>query len=328
MYNVEPYVERCLRSLQKQDISRDSYEIICINDGSPDNSKAVVKRLQEEYKNIILIDQENQGVSRARNNGIAKAIGKYLLFIDPDDFVDPNSFGRILKLAEQHDAHVSFLGFTFLNEDCTIRKTMYNKDHQGEVFSGPAAYKLSREDGTTDPDRMWAVLYNRKFIDQNNLHYLPDVPYLEDGELIARIMCLAERCVFDGHSFYQRTTRPGSATNSKLFHTEKAGEGFVLAAGNLRKFQLKQDLNEEQIIFLNQPIVKFVTLAIKSCMGKNCFSRIRLRKRALNEVGLKQVNVKGCNKMYNFFGRIYNFSPFLLGPATFIWPRLNRFWRL
>src|SRR5690606_24149359 len=87
MYNVEPYIERCLSSLQDQDIPMEEYEIICINDGSPDNSREVVIRFQRQNKNIILIDQSNQGVSKARNNGINVARGKYLLFVDPDDYI-------------------------------------------------------------------------------------------------------------------------------------------------------------------------------------------------------------------------------------------------
>ena len=70
MYNVASYVERCIRSLENQDIPKEDYELICINDGSPDNCKEIIVRLQKEFSNIILIDQENQGVSRARNNGV------------------------------------------------------------------------------------------------------------------------------------------------------------------------------------------------------------------------------------------------------------------
>ena len=83
IYNVAPYVERCIRSLEDQDIPKDDYEIICINDGSPDNCREIVEQLQQEFSNIILINQENQGVSMARNNGIDLSEGKYLLFVDP-----------------------------------------------------------------------------------------------------------------------------------------------------------------------------------------------------------------------------------------------------
>lgn len=318
MYNVEPYVERCLHSLEKQDIQKNEFEIICINDGSPDDSKEVVKRLQKEYDNIILIDQQNQGVSRARNNGIDRAKGKYLLFIDPDDYVDSNSYGRILNKAEKYQAQVSFLGFTFLMQNGSIYRQVLNENLSSSLYNGIEAYYLARGYGQPDPDRMWAVLFERNFFNGNNLRYLPDVPYLEDGEFIGRILCLAERCIFDGSSFYQRTTRPGSATNSELFRSEKAINGFLLAAGNLKKFQEERDLNERQKIFLNQPICKFVLLALNSALQKPYLKNYKKIRKVLFGKGFKRIDLKGVDTPYTYFVRLYNsFMPVFLLSAFY-----------
>ena len=111
IYNVEPYVEKCLRSLEHQDMPKDDYEIICVNDGSPDNSKLIVERLQKEFSNIILINQTNKGVSVARNNAIKKAKGEYLLFIDPDDSVQPNCLSELLYNAKSKELDVVFFAF-------------------------------------------------------------------------------------------------------------------------------------------------------------------------------------------------------------------------
>jgi glycosyltransferase involved in cell wall biosynthesis len=327
MYNVGPYVERCLRSLEDQDVSRDDYEIICINDGSPDESRNVVVSLQKEFNNIILIDQENQGVSRARNNGIDKASGKYVMLIDPDDYVNANSFARILKTVNEQGAQVSFLGFTFLYENGEIRKVIINDAYKGKVYPGIEAYYLSRGNGQTDPDRMVAVLFETDFLNCNNLRYLPDVPYLEDGEFIARILCLAERCIFDGHSFYQRTTRQGSATNSKLFHSEKATNGFLLAASSLKRFQQEQNLNEKQREFLNQPIVKFVLLAVNSSIGWRPNKKFVATVKTLKALTFMIIKLEGCNRTYRIYGKAYNLSPYLGALALFLYPRINRFYQ-
>ncbi len=309
MYNVEPYVERCLRSLEIQDINKEDFEIICVNDGSPDNSKGVVSRLQQEFDNIILIDQENQGVSRARNNGIEKATGRYILFIDPDDYIASNTFSRILIAAEEKKANVSFLGFTFLYENGQVRKNVFHKEYSGKVFSGIETYFLSRKDGSTDPDRMWAILFESEFLKRNELRYLPDVPFLEDGELIVRILCLAERCIFDGRSFYQRTTRPGSATNSNLFHSERAINGFLLAATNLKKFQQQQNLNDKQRNFINQPLCKFVLLVLNSGLQKPYLKNYRSIRKKLRNNNFNSIELKGVVRPYIYYANIYNYLP-------------------
>jgi glycosyltransferase involved in cell wall biosynthesis len=312
MYNVEPYVERCIRSLEDQDIPENEYEIICINDGSPDNCRGTVMLMQKEFENIILIDQENQGVSRARNNGIDRATGRYLMFIDPDDYVEAGRLASVLKSAEIQNAQISFLGYTFLNGDGSIRKIILHDEFKGQIYNGLNAYFLFRGDGQTDPDRMVAVLFEMEFLNRNNLRYLKNVPYLEDGEFVARILCLAERCIFDGLPFYIRTTRPGSATNSKLFRSEKARAGFLLAALNLKKFQQEEILEEKQRLFLNQSVCKFIVLVIASAAIPFSFERISNAKKSLVDSGLGRVNLNSVIKEYSRLGLLYNRSVWLL----------------
>lgn len=317
MYNVAPYVERCIRSLENQDIPKDDYELICINDGSPDDCGIIVRNLQKEFKNIILIDQENQGVSRARNNGIDRATGKFLIFIDPDDYVEPDSFYHILKKVEINKAHVSCLGYTILDMDAQPKYSAFGKIDIESVYSGIEAYSLMRGDGVTDPDRMVAMLFDADFLKSNQLRYLPDVPYLEDGELIARIFCLAQNCVFDRHPFYRRTTRPGSATHSNLYQSEKASCGFLIAAGNLKKFQDEICYKKEQKRFLNQPILKFVLFAIHSSCSRFPPRRLPETIKKIKELKLMKISLDGCNRQYLIYGKAYNLSPYI-GELTLI----------
>jgi len=309
MYNVEPYVERCLRSIEDQDIPAADYEIICINDGSPDNCRGVVSKLQKEYDNIILIDKQNEGVSRARNVGMDRAEGKYLLFIDPDDYVASSSFKRILEMAEMKDAQVTFLGLTFFNEDGSFRTQNIHERITSNIFSGIEAYFVSRRDGHPDPDRMWAILFSRDFLNMHNLRYLPDVPFLEDGEFIARILCLAERCIFDSSSFYKRTTRRGSATNSSLSYSDQASNGFLLAAKNLKRFQQGDFLTTKQRIFLNQPISKFSLLAFRSGLKWPYIKNYRLVRKTLRSYKIGKLDLSGVVKPYYYYAILYNYFP-------------------
>lgn len=108
VYNVEKYLRKCLNSLINQTLKE--IEIICINDGSTDKSLEIL----EEYKNrdsrIILLNQENSGQSIARNNGIKKATGEYIGFVDPDDWVDLDYYEKLYNTANTNDADIAVGG--------------------------------------------------------------------------------------------------------------------------------------------------------------------------------------------------------------------------
>ncbi len=86
IYNVEKYIKKCLDSLIKQTL--DDIEIICVNDGSPDNSMEIVNEYAKNDKRFIVLTQENQGTGAARNKGIDAATGEYIMFLDPDDWYE------------------------------------------------------------------------------------------------------------------------------------------------------------------------------------------------------------------------------------------------
>lgn len=323
MYNVEKYLKRCIHSIEKQDIDRDEYEIICINDGSPDNSRQIILSEKQKYSNLKLIDQKNKGVSIARNNGLDVAKGKYVLFVDPDDYIAQNSLRENLDRIEKYNAQISFLGFSFIDSQGSIKKQVLNQELIDETYLGIKAYCLARGDGQTDPDRIWAVLINRDFLNENNLRFLPNVPFLEDGELLARMLCLAERCIFGGNPFYYRTTRVGSATNSNLFSSQKATDGFLKSAQNLYNFKSNSELIQIQRDFLNMPICKFVILVIDSSTVPLRMKRLLRMKRALALSGLASIELDSVESEFYKLGYLYNRSLFIL----VIFLLLKRFFR-
>jgi glycosyltransferase involved in cell wall biosynthesis len=316
VFNVEDYISKCILSLEDQDIPRDDYEIVIINDGSPDNSRDVVMDLMKTYHNIVFIEQENKGVSIARNVGIDRARGNYLVFIDPDDYVLPKSLSRVLDTAEQSKAQISFLGYQYLNEDNSLKASFLFSEYMHVVHTGTEAYHLSLKGITKDPDRSVAIIYDRDYLNSKHLRFTPKIPYLEDGEFLARVLCLADRCIFEGHPFYIRTTRQGSATNSNMFFSDRAIDGFFNAASNLKKFKSTHVLSSSQKKQINQPITKFTLLIVQACVGEGMYAKYRVIKKRLKATRLDKMDIKGCSSFYYKYGLIFNISSDLF---YFVW---------
>lgn len=102
VFNIEHYIEKCIKSLINQSIF-DNMEIILVNDGSTDKSSDICKMFSRKFENIILYEQDNSGVSNARNSGIKLAKGKYIGFVDGDDYVEPDFFECMLREIKKDD---------------------------------------------------------------------------------------------------------------------------------------------------------------------------------------------------------------------------------
>ncbi|MBD5493518.1 MAG: glycosyltransferase [Lachnospiraceae bacterium] len=115
VYNVEDYLERCLDSLIMQTLT--NIEIICVNDGSTDRSLEILKKYQKKDSRIVIVNKKNGGLPSARNAAINVARGKYIGFVDSDDFVDKNMFKKLYKTAEKEQTEVVICGAQIFPED-------------------------------------------------------------------------------------------------------------------------------------------------------------------------------------------------------------------
>ena len=111
LYKTAAYLPRCIDSLLNQDIPSDEYEIILINDGSPENDLEIAKSYASQYHNIKVVSHPNKGLAGARNTGLSIATGQYLCFVDPDDYILPNSFECLLN--QMDDEHLDMLRFDY-----------------------------------------------------------------------------------------------------------------------------------------------------------------------------------------------------------------------
>lgn len=115
VYNTEKYLAATLDSILNQTLS--SIEIICVNDGSVDNSLAILNEYAAKDPRLVIIDQENKGAGAARNAGLDKATGEYCLFVDSDDFVEANALETVYRTVKTNEADVVIFGLNAFNED-------------------------------------------------------------------------------------------------------------------------------------------------------------------------------------------------------------------
>lgn len=163
VYKVEPYLERCLRSIRAQTFA--DFEAILIDDGSPDNCGAICDAFAREDPRFIPLHQPNGGVGRARNSGLERAKGRFITFADPDDFVGPDYLKHMIDAQKRHDADMVIARYVSLNER-TMRK-VWQVPATKEVFirredfgqALPELYNLNRV-GT-----LYSKLYKREILE-------------------------------------------------------------------------------------------------------------------------------------------------------------------
>ena len=134
VYNVKQYLPKCLESLLDQDLGKDEYEIVLVDDGSTDESGEICDEFALKEGNVKVIHQKNQGLSVARNVGTQVAEGKYIQYVDSDDYLHPDVLKGLVSLMEEHRLDVLRFGFRRVSERESVPK----------VGNGPIRLKDTR----------------------------------------------------------------------------------------------------------------------------------------------------------------------------------------
>ena len=212
LYNSAQWLEKCLCSVLKQDIPEADIEIICVNDGSPDNSAEIAREIAEEHPCIMVIDQENQGPSGARNNGMRHATGKYLCFVDPDDYVEPNVYGGLIKQMEEQQLDMLRFNYQTVNEYDQIIPKRGNElifDYSPQLMTG-AEFLANRLDIACN---IWRYIYRRTIITDNNIWcFVGD--YYDDTPWLPLVLMKAERINICNIVVYDYLERSDSLVNA------------------------------------------------------------------------------------------------------------------
>lgn len=252
LYNSAAWLPKCLYSVLNQDLLEDDVEIICVNDGSPDNSAEIAREIANEHPCILVIDQENQGPSGARNTGMRAATGKYLCFVDPDDFVEPNVYGGLVKQMEEEQLDMLRFNYQVVNENYEVipkRPFEYKFDYTPQFMTG-THFLAERLDIACN---IWRYIYRRNIIVDNNIWcFVGD--YYDDTPWLPLVLMKAERMNICDTVVYDYLERSDSLVNSQSPQAVKRKIDGGLMLLELLTNQLREIDNEKVIIWYKRNI--------------------------------------------------------------------------
>lgn len=208
VYNVEQYIARCLDSCLRQDIPAEEYEIVVVNDGTPDGSMAIVEGYCSKYRNIRTVNRENGGLSAARNTGLEHARGEYVWFVDSDDRIATDCIGGLVNRAEREGLDVLCLDLSLEFPDGRIEKCNFGSTDRSRIFEGHDFVA-----NVNVPPAAWAAIFRREFLVGNGLKFYEGILH-EDHEFTPRAYCLASRIAHHNAALYYYNQREGGIMKS------------------------------------------------------------------------------------------------------------------
>ena len=238
IYNTEKYLQECIESIREQTFK--DIEIICVNDGSQDSSADVLNRFAETDSRIKVIHRDKSSGSAAapRNTGLRCAKGKYVMFLDSDDYFDCQMLEKMYMHAESKNADLVMCDNYTVNADTgeiSDRDTELHTKYlpQREVFSyrdvPSTIFQISNA-------AVWHKLILRELIDRHHLEFQLNVPILDDICFVNLLLVFAQRIsIMREHLVYYRKSRPGGQTNAIENHTESVFLAFSALSNRLRE---------------------------------------------------------------------------------------------
>lgn len=206
-YSVERYISECLDSIYRQDISEQEYEVICVDDCSPDRSLSIVESYASLHDNLKIIRNTiNRKLGGARNAGLEVASGKYIMYIDSDDFIEDNVLGTLCDIAEKNDLdvlHFDYENYPISDKLRKIPSTM--------VTSGPDLFFDDQFIWYHDFITAWRKLYRRDFLIENKIAFAEHIMY-EDNDYAIMVFAQASRVRHIQLNAYHYRNNPESIT--------------------------------------------------------------------------------------------------------------------
>lgn len=286
VYNVEKYLSRCLESILSQSLKE--IEIIIVNDGSTDNSLEICRNYQQKDSRIIIIDKKNEGVSVARNTGIENASGKYIGFVDPDDWIEKNMYENMYNTIEKFECSIAFCNYSKDSRlGSTIKTLKFNKDFLGklDIINDLIANMIGMEDILPKyyyvMGCVWRCLYRRDFIEKFNLRFVPGITIMEDLLFSVQALVYCDKACID-HGVYYHYMKNKSSSLHK--YNEKMWQDLVVVHNKLEEILEDGDLNEYMRNRLDSRYIAMAACAVGNEIYLNNSARLNDRMKAVKYI--------------------------------------------
>jgi len=302
VYKVEKYIRRSMDSLVNQTL--DGIEIICINDGSPDNCLEILKEYKAKYsdKNIVIIDKKNEGVWKGRFDGIKVAQGEYIAFTDSDDYIALDYAEKLYKAAKASNADISICGYDRIDVDTEHKYSTEMTQYEGKVID----MNKNPEDILSINGALWNKLYKAELL--KNMSNLENPPKVLDDMMFFLLICLnAKKIAFIPDCLYYYMIRSDSiVANIKKEQVESTQNAML----EIKEIYLKNNNGKKLIPVLDAlAFLHFgISLMFRISYDKSCNFKeeLRLNKEYLNKNFSTWRKSKYLNISYSLVHKLSN----------------------
>ena len=305
IYNVEKYIVKCIESILLQSFK--NFELILVDDGSPDHCGEICDMYAEKDNRISVIHKKNGGLSSARNSGLKQAHGQYVMFVDSDDWLLPDALEEISNGCKSFPDLVVFnFQYHYENDSIAISSSLPKKDTETaeEYMQDVAQYKLF--------DNLIACnkVYRRELLKDNSIQFIEGILH-EDGPFFHTTLSFAETVVFVDKPLYSyRKGRPDAITSNSTYRNfESLIKGIEYAkAIRAHSRQFSRDRN---FVMLN-------TLVFAIIQNYNTAEDVDKVIRASSSVHIKKL-------LLSLLLSRFDVKISIIGLAAYIYPRLARY---
>ncbi|NQN49058.1 glycosyltransferase [Streptococcus suis] len=298
IYNVEKFLSRCIESICNQ--SYENIEILLINDGSTDSSGQICQKFIDRDPRIKYFEKENGGLSDARNYGIDRAHGKYISFIDSDDFVEPEFIQSLYHVLVQQDASIAITGFDKVDENGNIIPNDF-PEIKDFVLSGREVCKRLHSEMGQYFVVAWNKLYKKELF--STVRYAKGKIH-EDEYIAYQLFYDLERIAIVNDSLYNYVERQESITRTQMSDLRFD----CLIEYQLLRMDYFKKKNDNELLILNQQafllfVIKFLEQNRLGFVNPEKKERLRgLYKRIYKELMYQNVNVRFGHRLFFLLG--------------------------